>query len=180
MALKVIEILYLNMVPIYTVHENFITTPYCCNDVTTAYIYTLFEWDSPLKIINDFILLNLIPQNAPLTFNKEEFFPLDELRSLLEDFLNFKDLREKERKKLTSKIDELVCCYETYLVEISGGCIGEDINTPDINQYHIVYNRFKDALLQWRNLENKYCLHYEYDYIQQSKDIYRQKRNTYQ
>ncbi|EPS74139.1 hypothetical protein M569_00616, partial [Genlisea aurea] len=59
-AMKVVESLLRQGVPIYTVHDNFITTPAYAKRVTDIYTKIFIQMGHPLNIINQFIKINLI------------------------------------------------------------------------------------------------------------------------
>lgn len=59
--------------PIYTVHENFITTPPYVRIVPDIYTKVFINMGSPLKIINELISLNLI---KPPIQDIQDFTPL--------------------------------------------------------------------------------------------------------
>lgn len=59
-AMKVVEHLLWDKAPIYTVHDNFITTPPCVKQVPDVYTKVYIEMGNPLRIINEFIKNNLI------------------------------------------------------------------------------------------------------------------------
>lgn len=46
--------------PIYTVHDNFITTAQYCYDIPRIYSNIICDMGPPLKIINEFIYMNVI------------------------------------------------------------------------------------------------------------------------
>lgn len=47
-------------IPLYTVHDNFITNTYNCNNLATRYLDVIKDMGPPLKIINRFLYINLI------------------------------------------------------------------------------------------------------------------------
>ena len=79
----ILEMLLLGA-PIYTVHENFITTaPYAMN-ISDTYIKTFTNGLEPLYYINFYILRNLLDGNVPLRPINEPL-PFDELQKYLEE-----------------------------------------------------------------------------------------------
>src|SRR5581483_2761618 len=46
--------------PIYTVHDNFLTTPAFSKDVPLMYSLSVIDMGSPLKMVNSFIFNNVI------------------------------------------------------------------------------------------------------------------------
>lgn len=59
-AMKVVESLLSQRAAIYTVHDNFITTPPFVKVVPDIYTKVFINMGPPLKIINDFLKINLI------------------------------------------------------------------------------------------------------------------------
>lgn len=147
-AMRVIHTLLWNKAPLYTVHDNFLTIlPFV---VYTPFVYlSIFDQlRSPIEFINLFILWNLIPINVCYSHNNEtdpinEIASTDKLLSLLKEeiqgpihwiqnpipiahlkcMLEFhipKDISPSERKKLVSKIDDILQYYETYLSNVCG------------------------------------------------------------
>nr|YP_010144809.1 hypothetical protein KYW51_mgp16 [Mirabilis jalapa]QQL93536.1 hypothetical protein [Mirabilis jalapa] len=63
--------------PIYTVHENFVSTPEFCYEIPNFYTETICEMGYPLTIINEFIYTNVIkPINDKLPLS--HVYPITE------------------------------------------------------------------------------------------------------
>lgn len=60
--MKVVESLLNQRAPIYTVHENFLTTPHYVKVVPDIYTKAIINMGHPLRIINEFIKINLLLQ----------------------------------------------------------------------------------------------------------------------
>lgn len=65
-AMKVIEALLIKEAPIYTVHDNFLSTASHAQILPQVYTDVFIQMGDPLYIINDFILSNLIETNNRL------------------------------------------------------------------------------------------------------------------
>ena len=59
-AMSVVDKMLQINCPIYTVHDNFITTPECCGVMPYLYAHTIREMGPPLRIINKLIYMNVI------------------------------------------------------------------------------------------------------------------------
>ncbi|KAM3221588.1 hypothetical protein P3L10_020858 [Capsicum annuum] len=77
--------------PIYTVHDNFLTTPHYCRELPSLYGKALLEFGSPLVIINDMIHANFIrgtEGSSPTDLRHFGFLkhviPISELKNYLE------------------------------------------------------------------------------------------------
>lgn len=93
-AMKVVESLLSQRAPIYTVHDNFITTPPYVKRVPDIYTKVFLNMGHPLQIINSFMLINLIHpyshtqdiHNMSLLYNHKIHDPMPS--DFLTDFLN--------------------------------------------------------------------------------------------
>lgn len=72
--MKVVESLLSQGAPIYTVHDNFITTPPYVRIVPDIYTKVFLNMGSPLQIINEFLLKNLISPYYSSLKNKSHFY----------------------------------------------------------------------------------------------------------
>lgn len=156
-AMQVVHKLTVNNknAPIYTVHDNFITTSMYASLVPNYYIEVFMEMGPPLQIINDFIHINLTRVKNRKNFidkqgeNKGEGwydpnpFPDNYLRNLLTS----QDLTKNN--KLDEKIDEIVKCYEEYVNTVCGGMSHND-----------KWREFKSHLDMWFKYQYNYSLHY--------------------
>lgn len=102
-AMRVVEcMLDIYKAPVYTVHDNFISTSNHCNKLSKVYREVIREMGSPLSIINEFIYMNVI-QPLPI---KDRYVSLEDFSSVvisketLEYYLTEnipKDIKKKER-----------------------------------------------------------------------------------
>lgn len=91
--MKVVESLLNLKAPIYTVHDNFITTPPHVKILPEIYTQVIINMGFPLKIINAFIKINLSdPYYTYITLKikghkDKEPIPLEHLQNLLNSLL---------------------------------------------------------------------------------------------
>lgn len=145
-------------IPLYTVHDNFITNTY--NSIVIPYMYlkVIQEMGPPLKIINRFIYINLIePAIANGHYNNEEkgynlkYFD-DKIipDHILDEFLKLRGIPPSEVKnaagwkKITEQLKQR---YQLYCNAVCGQHKKFD--------YHLLnWYRFRDALIGLN------CIHY--------------------
>lgn len=161
-AMKVVEQLTIKTkgnAPVYTVHENFITTSVYAAEVPYIYTNVFMDMGPPLRIINDLIHYNLIQltigelSNELYSDKLNDPIPVDFLRTLLISLVP-KDLSFKEKSKWEKKIDDTVSCYEEYVNTVCG-------NALDGGSSHIQkWKDFHSLLKSWDKHEFHYCLHY--------------------
>ena len=148
-AMKVVKQLTLQRKPVYTVHDNFITTAVSAAGVAEIYTKVFMEMGPPLRIINEFILLNLIQSSGGASpFHPDwvnDPIPGDELQTLLIS-LEPQDLKNKNWSK---KVKEAVSCYEKYVNTVCGG-------QPHAEKW----NSFHSILNGWESLGFNYSVHY--------------------
>lgn len=110
--------------PVYTVHENFITTSVYAKEVPKIDTKVFMDMGPPLRIINDFIINNLnrltireLPNELYSDWVNNPIIP-DPIpgESLREHLISLvpKDLSFSKTLKWEAKIDEIVSCYEEY------------------------------------------------------------------
>lgn len=62
-AMRVVETMQLIGAPIYTVHDNFISTAKYCDSIPLIYSNVIRDMGPPLSILNEFIYMNVIILN---------------------------------------------------------------------------------------------------------------------
>lgn len=85
--MKVVEKMLNIGAPIYTVHDNFITTPFYSKFLPNIYSDVICNLGPPLSMINEFIYMNIIlPQEAEgsAKFNLNCLIPTEMLKYYLE------------------------------------------------------------------------------------------------
>ncbi|GLU24484.1 hypothetical protein SLE2022_404150 [Rubroshorea leprosula] len=164
-AMRVVEnmLLYIGA-PIYTVHDNFITTAQYSNSLPTVYSYVIRNMGPPLSIINKFIYMNVIKpivkreSNGPTEGNLASMvIPKEMLHYYLKA-----NIPEKLSKKMLAtweeRISGILTSYENYTRNVCG-----DLKSPNPK------NCWKAHEKKWDNFKSKlkvegetpyYCVHY--------------------
>ena len=127
-AMKVVQKILEQQAPIYTVHDNFITTPQYCGSLPEIYI-NIFrnELGPPLNIINDFIVMNLIcpflETEAEKLFIQKHFqynlIEWSHLESYLDKGLPNK-MSSSQRKTWTGRKTKILNYYDRYITAVCG------------------------------------------------------------
>jgi len=143
-AIQVVESLLSQRAPIYTVHDNFITTSPYVRIVPDIYTNVFINMGHPIKIINDFINQNLIDPSSPF---KSKYYhvleypiPSDDLTDLMNSLLP--ESLSKEKKIWDKKVSEFVKYYNNYVYAVCSN-----------NKW----NKFKTLL---ENRSHNYSVHY--------------------
>lgn len=143
-AMKVVERLSHINALVYTVHDNFITTPDSAAEVSPIYTKVFMEMDPPLRIINLFIMQNLVNESLRLCNDwGEEPIPEKVLRELLIAMVP----EDKLGAKWEKRVDETIECYEAYVLTVGGMHHAEK------------WNDFHSYLKSWEYLEYNYSVH---------------------
>lgn len=188
-AMKVVEELLLRSgAPVYTVHENFITTAHYARQVPDIYTGVFVNIGAPLRVINEFLNMNLISPYFPYYMDLSESpslkdsagfigewlskdpsphyyhwvkdpIPGEHLRSLLESVFP-KDSSKKDGEKWDKKISAIVSSYELYVNTVCGEALFQ--SPSDGGKRHAEkWNEFKALLESWRSLGRiNYSVHY--------------------
>lgn len=161
-AMKVVEQLTLMKAPVYTVHDNFITTSVSAAAVPTVYTKVFIDMGPPLRMINELIRMNLIQPtgelNDPYPMNSDRVNePITgvSLRSILISMVP-KDLSNNAKSKWYQKIDDTVSCYEEYVYTVCGEALPTDAGMRHAEKW----NEFKSLLKSWESLGCNYSLHF--------------------
>ena len=145
LAMRVVDNLVYQKAPVYTVHDNFITTAVSAALVPQIYTKLFIEMGAPLVIINEFVSINLnLPMNlvnTPIPGSELQ----THLRSLVPD-----NLSQNDQKRWYKKIEETVRCYELYVSTVCGMD-----NDADEKWYS-----FLSHLDSWKSRGFNYSLHY--------------------
>ncbi|YP_010185125.1 hypothetical protein LI410_mgp059 (mitochondrion) [Apium graveolens] len=145
--------------PIYTVHDNFLSTADCSSILPLFYTYAYKEMGPPLLVINEFIYMNL---TKPGYHDPEKFkkvIPSRELESLLNNCIPA-ELRKKNNlwnKKKTI----IVNAYNTYINAVCGPI---DSDTTNASVATLLATRYEAHEQKWnsfkKELSDLYCLQY--------------------
>ena len=152
-AIKVVEQLTLKMKsPVYTVHDNFITTSVFATGVSKIYTKVFMYMGHPLQIINEFIQNNM----NPWYYDKvNDPIPSESLRTRLKS-QEPKDLSFKDKLKWDTKIDETMSCYEEYVITVCGLALPLEGGICHAEKW----NEFHSLLKSWEYLVFNYSMHF--------------------
>jgi hypothetical protein len=160
--MKVVESLLSQRAPIYTVHDNFITTPPYIRIIPDIYIKVFINMGHPLKIINEFIKNNIInpyyriDNTSPLYYHMDkEPIPSDYLIDFLNSLLPEKSLT-KDKKIWEKKVSDFVKYYNNYIDAVCYNQVNDSEESSDI-QNDVKWNHFKTLL---ENRSHNYSVHY--------------------
>lgn len=152
-AMFVANALYKVDVPLYTVHDNFISNTHYSWYMPDLYLAAFKNLGPPLTIINKFLFMNLIEPNLGLnekkldihTFNNK-VIPIAILdRFLSEDQIPPSEIKNKKGWiKIIRRIKE---CYYLYCRAVCGR--------------EVKYSKHEEKWIQFRSkLKGKYCVHH--------------------
>ncbi|XP_027333857.1 uncharacterized protein LOC113848504 [Abrus precatorius] len=143
--------------PLYTVHDNFITNTYCCEYMPSLYLYVIKNMGPPLKIINRFIYRNLIePAIENGYYQNDRGFHLEYFDDkiipdpILDKFLKIGGTPPSEVrnvagwKKITEQLKQ---SYQLYCKAVCGP-------NKTFAEHLDKWNRFSSAL------KGPYCIHH--------------------
>lgn len=149
------EIKELN-IPIYTVHDNFISNTPNCELLHSIYLYIFSRLEPPLLSINKFIDLNIIqpcPHNEGV-INLENVIPLPKLRAYLNAW---KRPKSENKKRWETNIERIINHYNEYCMAVCG---------PDQRRFgEMTDGRWEEHLKRWQRFTHKmkgsrYCIHH--------------------
>lgn len=153
--------------PIYTVHDNFITTAQYCYNIPRIYSNIICDMGPPLKIINEFIYMNVIKpilkrESSGLTEDDISYgvFP----QNVLEYFLNAnvpENISKKMRETWGERIKVILASYENYTRNVCGGDFHNSRNPihESAQAHKEKWDQFKDQLKSKEGFPY-YCVHY--------------------
>ena len=126
-AMTVVDnMLYIKGAPIYTVHDNFISSAEYCDIIPMLYSNTIYDLGSPLSIINEFIYMNIIkPIDRIRGFVPKEgtfsnkLIPKDELEYYLRASIP-ETISKNKMKPWEDRISVILSSYENYTRLVCG------------------------------------------------------------
>lgn len=145
--------------PIYTVHDNFISTPLYCHNLPSMYSSAYKIMGPPLHVINEFIYMNI--ENPSNKINEScinRVIPSHVLDSLLTNCIpiNFRN----KSSTWTKKKKLIIQAYNNYINAVCG-------TTTEVNEHYSMDQneaRHEVHLQKWKrfkdNLSDQYCVHY--------------------
>lgn len=138
--------------PVYTVHDNFITTAPFAMDVSNIYTNIVSRGEEPIYIINYFIIRNLLDGWVP-TYSLESPLPLRFLFNILEKKIP-KNISKKQKLIWEQKIVSIYTAYIEYL---------KTTYSIDMENDKYIYsnewNDFQNNLNNWERYKYNYSLH---------------------
>lgn len=160
-AMKVVAKLLQLGCPIYTVHDNFITTSNRCNYVSLVYNRVISEMGPPLSIINEFIYMNVIqPLNKERNLSKKDFFEVVISNEMLQSYLtlNIPDkVNNRQRKTWEERISTILTCYKNYTRLVCGDY---QCDTEGWKGHQAKFEKFNQKLMRKSSSGHFYSLHY--------------------
>ncbi len=154
-AMKMVEEMKEFNIPIYTVHDNFISNTSNCELLQKIYLNIFRMLEPPLLSINKFIDLNIIQPNPHNEggINLENVIPLPKLRAYLNAW---KRPKSENKKRWETNIERIINYYSEYCMAVCG---------PDQRQFgEMTDGRWKEHLKRWERFSHKmkgrYCIHH--------------------
>ena len=156
-AMKVVEKLLEKNIPIYTVHDNFISIAGACKYIPNYYINVIRDMGPPLSIINEFIYKNVVKNASKLILGedqgdfdiycKEMVFPLKDLRIALEALIP-PNLNKQKRDTWAERINGILNSYETYTNIVCG--------TTHVDEEGNQVQKYEDHVKRWNTFSSQF------------------------
>lgn len=154
-AMEMVERMRYLKIPIYTVHDNFISNTANCEELPSMYLHIFKSMGPPLLSINKFIDLNIIRPHGTIHLNLERVIPLPKLR----DYLNaWERPKSENKKKWETNIERIINYYSEYCMAVCGSSSGIPGDMPDADvRWDAHVKRYKEFT---KSLNGKYCIHH--------------------
>jgi hypothetical protein len=164
-AMSVVDQMLEKGAPIYTVHDNFLTTTEYCHFLPEIYSNVFRQMGPPLSIINEFIYMNLI---QPIVKGQSDGFTETKFarevisREMLQSYLKA-NIPENISKRMIAtwekRISGILTCYENYTSHVCGQQKQSD-NPKDCWLAHEEkWDKFQSQLKSEEGIPY-YCVHY--------------------
>lgn len=161
-AMKVVEYMLSIGAPIYTVHDNFITTAKYSHYIPVIYLKVIREMGPPLKILNEFIYMNIMKPIVKVESegpHEGDFADKVISKEILHFYLKA-NVPENISKKMMATWEErilgILTSYENYTRYVCGNF--QSTNARDCFRAHErKWEKFKSEL---SSEGNRYCVHY--------------------
>lgn len=163
-AMKVVESMLSMDAPIYTVHDNFITTAQYSHKISLIYSDVIRSMGPPLSILNKFIYMNVI---KPIV-KRESYGPTEDdiaSRVIPNDMLHYylkahvpEQISKKMRDTWTVKITGILNSYNNYTRKVCG-----NLKSPNPRCSWLAHEQKWDEFklkLRARDGIPYYCVHY--------------------
>ncbi len=164
-AMKVVEDMLSINAPIYTVHDNFLTTAQYCDLIPYIYSGAICNMGPPLSIINEFIYMNVI---KPIVKREsdgptEGYFARKVIsKEMLHYYLKAnvpENITKNMRATWEARISGLLTSYENYIRNVCGNL--QSPNPMDCWQAHeLKWEKFILMLKKKGKEFPYYCVHY--------------------
>lgn len=160
--MKVVEAMLEMSLPIYTVHDNFITTAEYSNLIPTIYSTVIRNMGPPLSIVNEFIYMNIIKpivkgeSDGP---TEDNFAKMVIKKEMLHYYLKA-NVPENISKKMMAtwekRISGILTSYENYTRHVCG-----DFQSPMVG-FQAHEQKWEDFMSMLRKADGipYYCVHY--------------------
>ncbi|KAF3452229.1 hypothetical protein FNV43_RR08327 [Rhamnella rubrinervis] len=168
-AMHAVEYMLLHDAPIYTVHDNFITTAEHSHKLPKIYSTVIRDMGPPLSIINELIYMNVIepilkgtgdiPTNG---LTKDSFAHMVIPKDLIFSYLKANVPAEKMSKKMRETWDERISgtlsSYENYIRNVCGNVQYSD-HVKCWQAHEEKWEKFQLKLMKEEG-SSYYCVHY--------------------
>lgn len=151
LAMDMIMHMLLLGAPVYTVHDNFITTALHAREVSNLYIRCLCNMDFPYMIINRFINENLVDPTGSRSCAIDVPIPLDEFQRTLEGRIP-EGLSKSKKLTYARRISSTVGAYSQYINSIGP-------YKPEMDNIDERICQFQNDMRRWFDFQNNYSLH---------------------
>lgn len=152
LAMSVVNFLLSDSTPIYTVHDNFISTVPYSSILPDLYARAYIDMGPPLLVINEFIYMNLTKPGYHNPPRLDIVIPNKELESLLNNCIPA-DMRNK-KNTWTKKKKMIVDSYNAYINTVCGPIESNTTYESRYATHEDKWNSFKEEL------SAQYCLQY--------------------
>nr|YP_010127583.1 DNA-dependent-RNA-polymerase [Bougainvillea spectabilis]QPP04907.1 DNA-dependent-RNA-polymerase [Bougainvillea spectabilis] len=171
-AMEVVRNLFKYNVPIYTVHDNFISSAEVSSYIPHIYNEVFYNMGPPLSIINSFIYMNIIkPVKSKLKFTDElnednitcTVISKEKLETYLRENFPKNQISTREKKIWDERISGILASYENYISIVCGdfqsyykSYINQDFKSyRDKEQKANMVKAYKNRIL-WKAHEEKW------------------------
>lgn len=176
LAMKVVESMLEYDAPIYTVHDNFISTSHACNYLPGIYNKVFSQMGPPLTIINEFLYSNIIEQaimyhnngeilsnsiekdSPPKYFNLKIVISQEILKQCFNSIMP-EGMKKMDQKVWDERVNTILNCYEKYTNLVCG----KSGDTKCFDDHYKKYAQFKNKVLPEgiaREKSPNYSLHF--------------------
>ncbi|XP_017985382.1 PREDICTED: probable DNA-directed RNA polymerase [Theobroma cacao] len=161
-AMCVVEQMLSIGAPIYTVHDNFISTAQYSDLIPSIYSNVICNMDPPLSVINEFIYMNVIKPFVKGNSNKSSMARKEISKEMLHYYLKA-NVPENISKKMMAtweeRISGILTSYDNYTRIVCG-----DLKSPNPMDLWIAHEKkwekFKLKLRSGGKGIPNYCVHY--------------------